>query len=436
MAAADLPSSQVDGVERSVNSKKLTRSGKPVGVYLLTWNVGWSPPPPDLNDVLSLNKQQFFDVYGIGLQEVKEGDNTEWVEAFTSTLKKHDFVRIKLRRLQGLITIMFVKRSHLSYCTSFESEATRTGLGGWWGNKGGVSIRMDLFGVNFIVVNSHLAAHLDNVRERIEDYGSIIDNQKFKDPDVETILDHDYVFWMGDLNFRLDKTTRLDAENAIERNDYAKLLLSDQLNMCREEELIFVNFKEGCITFPPTYKFDPGTNTYDTSSKQRVPAWCDRILWYSDDAEYGRSCRLQVKQLVYTSHPTYLCSDHKPVSATFEISVYPKPPLNPVRFEQIKEWQLGQSQIVRYQVKDVLGQVKTSSSDWIGLYKAKFVNFETYLTYVSAIEGAEKNAQGVEVTFSAKAFNDVPPGNYCLCYLTKKYSLMGISQVFPVRNIS
>lgn len=34
---------------------------------------------------------------------------------------------------------------------------------------------------------------------------------------------------MGDLNFRLDKTTRLDAENAIERNDYAKLLLSDQV---------------------------------------------------------------------------------------------------------------------------------------------------------------------------------------------------------------
>lgn len=47
-----------------------------------------------------------------------------------------------------------------------------------------------------------------------------------------------------------------------------------QLNMCREEELIFVNFKEGCITFPPTYKFDPGTNTYDTRLTLNFSAPC------------------------------------------------------------------------------------------------------------------------------------------------------------------
>lgn len=49
--------------------------------------------------------------------------------------QQFNFFQIKLRRLQGLITIMFVKRSHLSYCTSFESEATRTGLGGWWASN-------------------------------------------------------------------------------------------------------------------------------------------------------------------------------------------------------------------------------------------------------------------------------------------------------------
>ena len=36
------------------------------------------------------------------------------------------------------------------------------------GNKGGVSIRMDIAGVNICFVNSHLAAHLDNVPERIQ----------------------------------------------------------------------------------------------------------------------------------------------------------------------------------------------------------------------------------------------------------------------------
>lgn len=36
------------------------------------------------------------------------------------------------------------------------------------GNKGGVSIRFDLNGVNVIIVNAHLAAHRHNSAERIE----------------------------------------------------------------------------------------------------------------------------------------------------------------------------------------------------------------------------------------------------------------------------
>ena len=37
-----------------------------------------------------------------------------------------------------------------------------------------------------------------------------------------------------------------------------------QLLQCMEEDLIFVDFEEGKLTFPPTYKFDPGTDNYDT----------------------------------------------------------------------------------------------------------------------------------------------------------------------------
>jgi hypothetical protein len=53
------------------------------------------------------------------------------------------------------------------------------------------------------------------------------------------------------------------------------------LNYLKNEGLIFNGYIEDPIRFPPTYKYDPGTNNFDTSSKQRVPSYTDRILYKS-----------------------------------------------------------------------------------------------------------------------------------------------------------
>ena len=75
----------------------------------------------------------------------------------------------------------------------------------------------------------------------------------------------------------------------------------------------FPFFDEMEITFPPTYKFDNGTKNYDTSEKQRIPAWTDRILSLSRNKI--------IKQLSYDSSPDLIFSDHRPVHATFTMSV-------------------------------------------------------------------------------------------------------------------
>lgn len=52
-----------------------------------------------------------------------------------------------------------------------------------------------------------------------------------------------------------------------------------QLLAEKQEDRVFSGFSEGPLNFAPTYKYDPFTNVYDTSEKDRAPAWCDRILF-------------------------------------------------------------------------------------------------------------------------------------------------------------
>lgn len=62
-------------------------------------------------------------------------------------------------------------------------------------------------------------------------------------------------------------------------------------------------------SFAPTYKFDRGTDQYDTSEKRRTPSWTDRVLW--------RQSRSIVQPVHYESCDSIRISDHKPVLATF-----------------------------------------------------------------------------------------------------------------------
>ena len=38
-------------------------------------------------------------------------------------------------------------------------------------------------------------------------------------------------------------------------------------------KVAFSEYEEGPLLFRPTYRYDLGTDTYDTSEKMRVPAW-------------------------------------------------------------------------------------------------------------------------------------------------------------------
>eukprot|EP01052_Picozoa_sp_SAG31_P029151 SAG31_NODE_2875_length_4971_cov_2.727011_4_plen_332_part_00 len=120
---------------------------------------------------------------------------------------------------------------------------------------------------------------------------------------------------------------------AIEAGQLKRLLHNDQLRKAASTGAAFGELAEPPIGFPPTFKFDVGPlGGYDTSPKQRKPAWCDRILvgpatvpagagWLSNSAKPASdgwpvpTCR----PVSYRSSPLLVSSDHKPVTAVFNL---------------------------------------------------------------------------------------------------------------------
>lgn len=118
----------------------------------------------------------------------------------------------------------------------------------------------------------------------------------------------------GDLNYRINPSA-MEADRAkaiIEKEKYSLILEHDQLRDQMRLGNVFQAFTEGTLNFRPTYKYDTGTDNWDSSEKNRSPAWCDRILYKGDN---------HTNQLDYTSQAQYKLSDHKPISSSFDLKV-------------------------------------------------------------------------------------------------------------------
>ena len=187
-----------------------------------------------------------------------------------------------------------------------------TGIMGMMGNKGGVAIRFQFYHTTICVVNTHLAAHLTEFERRNQDFNDVYTNLKFStfQPPLG-VASHDMVFWLGDLNYRFDDLSPDEVKQLSSMNDFEKLNVHDQLNKQRGLGKTFKGFQESRPSFTPTYKFDPGSDEWDSSEKARAPAWCDRILWRGKNIE----------QRSYGCHPQLKLSDHKPVSSCFSLNV-------------------------------------------------------------------------------------------------------------------
>ncbi|KAK7172016.1 hypothetical protein R3I93_004341 [Phoxinus phoxinus] len=463
-----------EDLSRALNSVTLEPKDSKIdtfGLYVVTWNVGTAEPPEDVNSLLQLSSPKKPDLYVIGLQEVKAAPlkfvtdlafEDSWSQLFMSTLAPLGYIKVSSIRMQGLLLLFFSKLDHVPFIRDIQVTYTRTGLYGYWGNKGGVSIRLSLYGHMLCFLNCHLTAHMNYASQRVDEFEYILDAQTFDTKNTPHILDHKVVFWFGDLNFRIEDHGMLFVRNCLTSQRFSLLWPKDQLTMMKPKEAILQKFEEGPLDFQPTYKFDLHSDNYDTrvqktwfgfNGKKRKPAWCDRILWRvkpessptedtqednedepkkqlegEDDDEFP----LKMTQEYYTSKMEYGVSDHKPVFGIFRLELRKmcETPLVQVCAEG--EWSADFDALITYRL---LQAFPSSAWDWIGLFKVGFKSVSDYITYTWVKDDQVSLDDELFQVYVNKDEIPVRGGECVLCYYSSNLQcIVGISQPFRVQE--
>uniref|UniRef100_A0A8C3KBB1 Synaptojanin-2 n=1 Tax=Calidris pygmaea TaxID=425635 RepID=A0A8C3KBB1_9CHAR len=288
------------------------------------------------------------DIFAVGFEEMVELNAGNIVNASTTNRKMwgeqlqkaisrtHRYIQLTSAQLVGVCLFIFVRPYHVPFIRDVAIDTVKTGMGGKAGNKGAVSIRFQFYSTSFCFICSHLTAGQTQVKERNEDYKEI--TQKLSFPMGRSVFSHDYVFWCGDFNYRIDLTYE-EVFYFLKRQDWKTLLEFDQLQQQKSSGKIFKDFHEGTINFGPTYKYDVGSEAYDTSDKCRTPAWTDRVLWWRKKLPFEKTAgeinlldsdlnaETKVRHtwtpgaLMYYGRAELQASDHRPVLAIVEVEV-------------------------------------------------------------------------------------------------------------------
>jgi hypothetical protein len=339
-----------------------------ITVSVVTWNLAEeSPSEEDASFIRKFRKakSELVLMSGQECENIKprrtEGRRSREFRRLAIKMLGKEYVPIALHSLGGIQLGLFARRSFLRDIESVSVADVACGIGNVFHNKGAVAAFLQVRArkpcvntlslcndpaeraksLRMMFVTAHMAAHVKNSDARDSDFWRISGELEAQVPErflplrsingkstgSDLFDSMDRVFFCGDLNYRLDLPRELTEHTIYEISKQQSsehshsvvvaeklrldLLRHDQLIRTMAEHRAFSGFAEGKITFAPSFKFDKDSVEYDTSSKQRIPAWTDRILFKP----------IATRVLEYASVPDALHSDHRPVFGTFRVGM-------------------------------------------------------------------------------------------------------------------
>ncbi|EGC31877.1 hypothetical protein DICPUDRAFT_156222 [Dictyostelium purpureum] len=299
-----------------------------IQIFISTWNMGDAPPPYDEETLSTWIPKNKYDLYVIGVQECEytprkqfQECQDDWFYTLASHLG-HSYYRVEGTSLVKMRIVIFAKKEHYYKINYIEKKTIGTGIGNIYGNKGATMISLHFFETSFCFISSHFAAHQEKTEARNNNYKDIVKGVEMGNDDLDILNQFNYVFWMGDFNYRIDGLFREEVLLHIKNKNITKLLKYDQLSNQKQQEKVFLGFKEELINFLPTYKTERGIENCYTNTKLRIPSWCDRILFKTLPYSHPITCT------EYKSATKVTTSDHVPVFGVYESFV--RMPCSPI----------------------------------------------------------------------------------------------------------
>ncbi|KAK5996151.1 Synaptojanin-1-like protein [Cladobotryum mycophilum] len=315
--------------------------GQDVGLYVL-----------GLQEVVDLNMTK---EYMNRAMYTDTGPVDKWKAALEAAMPP-GYQLVMAEQMTGLLLLIYASPEIAPTISNISTQQVGTGLLGYFGNKGAVVTRLVLGETTRLVfVNCHLAsgAGASYLDRRCWDVEQILSKTQFQpvvnagvaEDDGDKIGDEDFAFGEYDLSkgkapppieggdgiivMRAsesdDDTTTVSSMHSREQSfdsvsslpdpdDFLEdpsqdpsqdpaslqstidsLLPHDQLRrIIAQRKLFHDGWKEGPISFLPTYKYDVGTvGLFDSSEKQRAPSWCDRILYRTRQEKVAYDKKIQ-----------------------------------------------------------------------------------------------------------------------------------------------